>query len=138
MKKLMVLAAIMAMAIAAAAPAFADQTSGDATSGGATVTAGDLANQCVQVANNVNSGNVSQDAAAANVQTNIGALEALVQDATASGDNSTATNMGTQTATQDVNQTVDQTASNVIVQNGIDQVNNAQQTCNQALAQVNN
>ncbi len=135
MRKLMILAALLALALAAAVPAFAQQTSGAATSGGATLTAGDLANQCAQVANNVNSGNVSQDAAAVNIQTNIGALAALEQAATASG-GSTATNMGNQTATQNVTQTVDQDASNVIVQDGIDQTNNAQLTCDQAIAQV--
>ena len=136
MKKLMVLAAMLAMMLVAAAPAFAEQTSGDATAGGATLTAGDLANQAVQVANNVNSGNVSQTATAVNVQSNVGAEAVLSQNATATGDDALAANIGVLLASQDVNQTVDQNASNTIVQGGIDQINNAQQTCNQAIAQT--
>ncbi len=134
MRKLMILAAMLAMAMAVAVPAFAQQTSGAATSGGATLTAGDLANQCVQVANNVNSGNVSQTAAATNIQANIGALTAIEQNATASGDRSTAANAAD--VDQNVTQNNTATQSNTITQDGIDQVNNAQATCNQAIAQV--
>ncbi len=48
LKKLMVLAAMLAMMMVAAAPAFANhQTSGGVTVGGATLTAGDLSNQAV-------------------------------------------------------------------------------------------
>jgi opacity protein-like surface antigen len=138
MKKLMVLAAMLAMTLAVAAPALAQQTSGPAGAGGASLTAGDLANQCVQVANNVNSGNVDQDAAAANIQSNIGALALLEQNATAGGGffsffNFALNLLGVE---QNVTQTNNATQTNVIGQDGIDQINNAQLTCNQAIAQV--
>jgi hypothetical protein len=134
MKKLMILAAMLAMALMVAAPALAQQTSGPATSGGAELKAGDLANQCAQVANNVNSGNVSQNAEAANVQSNVGAAALVEQNATASGFLAFALNLlGIE---QNVTQTNNATQTNVIAQDGIDQVNNAQLTCDQAIAQA--
>ena len=138
MKKLMVLAAMLAMALAVAAPALAQQTSGAATSGGASLTAGDLANQCAQVANNVNTGNVDQDAAAENIQSNIGALALLEQNATAGGGLLSFLNFALNLAfvDQDVTQTNNATQTNVIAQDGIDQINNAKLECNQAIAQT--
>ena len=141
LKKLMIVAAMLAMALAVAIPAFAQQESGDAESAGATVTAGDLANQCVQVANNVNSGNVDQEAAIANIQTNLGALADLEQAiATNVEDNVVAVvvqpNEQVAVVAQDVEQTNVQTNENEINQAGIEQVNNAQLTCEQAIAQV--
>src|SRR3712207_24922 len=65
---------MLAMVVLAASPALAQQTSGAANAAGATLTAGDLANQCVQVANNVNSGNVDQEAAIDVAQANLGIL----------------------------------------------------------------
>ncbi len=138
MKKLMVLAAMLAMALMVAAPALAQQTSGAATSGGASLKAGDLANQCAQVANNVNSGNVDQNARANNTQANVGALTAASQNGTAGGGglldilNFVLNLLGID---QDVTQTNNATQTNVIAQDGIDQTNNAKLECNQAIEQ---
>ncbi len=136
MRKLMIVAAMLAVLVVVAAPAFANhQVSGAASAGGATLRAGDLANQAVQVANNVNTGNVSQDATAFNVQSNIGAVATLTQDITA-GDEAIVLAEGILVADQDVDQNVDQNAENTITQEGIVQENNAQLTVAQAIAQV--
>lgn len=142
MKKLMIVAAMLAMLIAVALPAFAQhQTSGDASAAGATLRAGDLANQAVQVANNVNSGNVEQDAAITNIQANQGAVADVDQNIdTNVEDNVVAvvvqTNEQVAVVAQDVDQTNVQTNENEINQAGITQVNNAQLTAAQSIEQV--
>ena len=60
MKKLMIVAAMLAMALATAAPAFAQQTSGDASFSAAL--ANKLGNQCAQIINQQNTGNVQNNA----------------------------------------------------------------------------
>ena len=129
MKKLMVLAAMLAMMLVAAAPAFAEttQTSGDATVGGAVVSADDLVNQAVQVANAVNTGNQNQDIATiqANLQANVTTLEDMASIMeTGPGDQNVGVNTGTQTGSATTN----------AVQIGA--VDNAQQMVEQALAAV--
>ena len=120
----MLLAALLAMTLAASAPAFAQQTSGPAT-GLQAVNAAHAGNVCVQQLQNVNSGNVSQEQAAANINAQIGA----VQDAVAIADEgvAVAANVADVTQTQDVNQSIAQN------QEGIEQANNAFQLCNQVL-----
>ncbi len=59
MKKLMLLAAMVAMVLATAAPAFAQQTSGGATFNAAI--SNELGNQCAQILNQQNTGNVAQE-----------------------------------------------------------------------------
>ena len=129
MKKLMVLAAMLAMMLVAAAPAFAEttQTSGAATVGGAAVSAGDLVNQAVQVANAVNTGNQNQDITTtqANEQINVITLDDMARIMeTGPGDQNVGVNTGTQTGSATTN----------AVQIGA--VDNAQQMVEQALAAV--
>jgi len=137
----MIVAAMLAMAMAVAIPAFAQQTSGDAEAAGATLIAGDLANQCALIANNVNSGNVDQDAAINNIQANIGALAEVEQIIATNVEGNTVaivvqTNEQGAVVVQDVDQTNVQANLSEINQVGIAQVNNAQLTCEQAIAQA--
>src|SRR5829696_2623556 len=121
----MLLAALLAMMLVASSPAFAQQTSGPAT-GAQAVDAAGAGNVCVQQVQNVNSGNVSQDQAAANINNQIGAM----QDAAAAADRgavAVATNEANVTQTQTVDQSIAQS------QEGIEQINNALQICNQTL-----
>ncbi|MDQ3999534.1 MAG: hypothetical protein M3283_00725 [Actinomycetota bacterium] len=125
MRKLMLLAALLAMTLAASAPAWAQQTSGPAT-GAQGVNAAHAGNVCVQQLQNVNTGNVSQEQAAANINEQIGADQTAV--AIADEGVAVASNVaGDITQTQDVNQSIAQN------QEGIEQVNNALQICEQAL-----
>src|SRR5918998_3183486 len=80
----MLLTAMLAMVLLASSPAFAQQTSGPAT-GAQAVDASGAGNVCVQQVQNVNSGNVSQEQAAANINAQIGALQAAAAAAEAGG-----------------------------------------------------
>jgi hypothetical protein len=121
----MLLAALLAMTLAASAPAFAQQTSGPAT-GLQAVNAAHAGNVCVQQVQNVNSGNVSQEQLAANINVQLGALQEAV--AVAVDGTATASNEANVTQTQT---TVDQSIAQN--QEGIEQINNALQICEQAL-----
>src|SRR5918998_5194791 len=121
----MLLAALLAMMLVASAPAWAQQTSGPATASPKVDAAG-AGNVCVQQVQNVNTGNVNQEQAAANVNSQIGALQAAAAAAEATGDLSLAIAAGvnlaedvTVTQTQNVDQNIAQT------QQGIEQINNA-------------
>ncbi len=116
MKKLMLLAAMVAMVLATAAPAFAQQTSGGATFNAEISNV--LGNQCVQLLNQQNTGNVAQEqnveANQVVVQTNIAEIVAVL-----SGVEVTQTNENAQNV--EANQT------------GISQAQAAEQLCLQAL-----
>ena len=119
----MLLAAMMAMALVAAAPAFAqDQTSGDAT-GGDVAIANSLGNQCVQIINQQNTGNVAQEQ---NVTQNLAQVNAIVA------------NLVVDDVTGDVNAEQNVTGTNeaaqTVSQEGIEQLVGAEQSCAQALA----
>ena len=114
----MLVAALLAMTLAASAPAFAQQTSGPAT-GLQAVNAAHAGNVCVQQLQNVNTGNVDQDQAAANINEQIGAIQVAIDSA--------AVQEANVAQAQDVNQSITQT------QDGIHQTNNALQICNQVL-----
>jgi hypothetical protein len=121
----MLLAAMLAMMLVASSPAWAQQTSGAATANPAVNAAG-AGNVAVQQVQNVNTGNVNQVQAAANVNAQIGA----VQTATAIADEGVAVaanEVGDVTQTQTVTQNIEQN------QQGISQVNNAFQLANQTL-----
>jgi hypothetical protein len=125
----MLLAALLAMVLVVSSPAWAQQTSGPAT-GLQAVNAAHAGNVCVQALQNVNSGNVTQAQAAENINEQLGFTQTAT--ATAEGEDATAvaTNIAedvTVTQTQDVTQNIAQT------QEGIEQVNNAFQLCNQIL-----
>jgi hypothetical protein len=125
LRKLMLLAALLAMTLVASSPAWAQQTSGAATAN-PSVNAAHAGNVCVQQLQNVNTGNVSQEQAAANINEQIGADQTAV--ALADEGVAVASNVaGDITQTQDVNQSITQT------QEGISQVNNAFQLCHQVL-----
>ena len=129
MKKLMLLATMLAVVLLVAAPALAQnapQTSGAASSN-LTVDAAGAGNVCAQQANNVNTGNNQQNLAnaQANIQANINLLERARQDIAAGGDVNVASgNAATQTNTA------------TSAQYGITQLNAARQQCEQALAIV--
>jgi hypothetical protein len=124
MRKLMLLAAMMAMALVAAAPAFAqvNQTSGDAT-GGDVAIANSLGNQCVQLINQQNTGNVAQEQ---NVTQNLAQVNEIVANLVIAG------------VTGDVNAEQNVTGTNeaaqTVSQEGIEQLVGAEQSCAQALA----
>ncbi len=125
----MLLTAMLAMVLLASSPALAQQTSGPAT-GAQAVDAAGAGNVCVQQVQNVNSGNVSQEQAAANINAQIGNLQAALAAATAEGATATAQNEQRDVnvrQTQNVDQSIAQT------QEGIEQINNAFQLCNQVL-----
>ena len=126
MRKLVLLAALLAMMLVASSPAWAQQTSGAATANPAVNAAG-AGNVAVQQVQNVNTGNVNQVQDAVNANAQVGA----VQDATAiavDGSIAVASNeVGDITQTQDVNQSIAQN------QEGISQTNNAVQLANQVL-----
>jgi uncharacterized protein involved in high-affinity Fe2+ transport len=125
LRKLMLLAALLAMTLAASAPAWAQQTSGPATAN-PSVNAAHAGNVCVQQVQNVNTGNVNQVQEAANVNAQIAAL----QEAVAIADEGVAV---ASNQVGDVHQ--DQTVNQSIAQNqeGIEQINNALQICQQTL-----
>ena len=120
----MLLAAMMAMALVAAAPAFAqvNQTSGAAT-GGDVAIANSLGNQCVQIINQQNTGNVQQ---AQEVEQNLVQL------------NEIEANLVINNVTGDVNAEQNVAAANegsqTVSQEGIEQLVGAEQSCAQALA----
>src|SRR3712207_4685715 len=114
----MLLTAMLAMVLLASSPAFAQQTSGPAT-GAQAVDAAGAGNVCVQQVQNVNSGNVTQDQAAANINAQIGALQTALATATGAGSTAAAANVAqgvTVTQTQNVDQNIAQT------QEGIEQI----------------
>jgi len=124
----MLLAALLAMMLVASSPAWAQQTSGPAT-GTQAVDAAGAGNVCVQQVQNVNSGNVDQDQAAANVNAQLGALQTALAAADR-GAVAVAANAADVTQTQNVDQSIAQN------QDAIDQINNAIQICNQTLNQL--
>ncbi len=126
----MLLAALLAMMLVASAPAWAQQTSGPATANPSVDAAG-AGNVCVQQVQNVNTGNVSQEQAAANVNEQIGFLQTAAATAVAEDDAvAVAENVA-----EDVNVTQTQTVDQSITQSqeGIEQTNNAFQLANQTL-----
>jgi hypothetical protein len=129
LRKLMLLAALLAMMLVASSPAWAQQTSGPATANPSVDAAG-AGNVCVQQVQNVNTGNVSQEQAAENINAQIGNLQVAIAEATAADATATATNEQGDvnvTQTQNVDQSITQT------QQGISQVNWAFQLCHQTL-----
>jgi hypothetical protein len=132
LRKLMLLAALLAMTVMAAVPAWAQQTSGPAT-GVQAVDAAGAGNVCVQQVQNVNSGNVDIDQAAANVNEQVGFLQAAAAEASGQDSTAVAANVAADvnvTQTQDVTQAINQQAT------GIEQINTAIQICNQAFIQI--
>ena len=125
----MLLAAMLAMTLVASSPAFAQQESGPAT-GLQAVNAAGAGNVAVQQLQNVNSGNVNQVQAAANINEQVG----FAQVATATAEGEGATAVATNVA-EDVNVTQTQTVDQSITQSqeGIEQTNNAFQLANQTL-----
>jgi hypothetical protein len=124
----MLLAALLAMVLVVSSPALAQQTSGPAV-GGQAVWAPHAGNVCVQALQNVNSGNVNQEQVATNINEQVGFAQAATAEAT-DGGVAVASNEAkdvTVAQTQTVDQNIDQT------QEGIEQVNNAIQLCNQVL-----
>ncbi len=119
MKKLMVLAAMLAMALVVAAPAFAQQESGDASFSAAL--ANKLGNQCAQIVNQQNTGNVENNAV-------------IVQDQFVAQVN--AALIGAFFSDVEVNQTNTNEQNAEINQTGVVQVAAAEQACEQALAIV--
>src|SRR3712207_355341 len=110
----MLLTAMLAMVLLASSPAFAQQTSGPAV-GGQAVDAAGAGNVCVQQVQNVNSCNVSQERAAANINAQIGALQTAAA-AAETGSIAVATNTAegvTVTQTQNVDQNIPQTQEGI-------------------------
>ena len=125
----MLLAALLAMTLVASAPAWAQQTSGPATANPAVDAAG-AGNVCVQQVQNVNTGNVDQDQAAATVNAQLGVLAVIagnVEGAQGPQQNKIIQKDIDVDQTQNVEQNITQT------QEGIEQVNWAFQLCNQTL-----
>ena len=122
----MLLAALLAMTLAASSPAWAQQTSGPATAN-PSVNAAHAGNVCVQQVQNVNTGNVNQVQNAANVNVQIGFAQLA---AAIAGDDAFADNFAEDVdvdQTQNVEQNITQN------QEGISQINNALQICQQTL-----
>ena len=115
----MVLAAMLAMALVVAAPAFAQQTSGNASFSAAI--ANELGNQCAQIVNQQNTGNVENNAVVVQdqfvAQANVALIEALFSDVEVNQENNNAQNA-------EINQV------------GVAQAAAAEQACQQALAIV--
>ena len=129
MRKLMLLAAMLAMVLAVSAPALAQQTSGPAV-GGQAVDAAHAGNVCVQQVQNVNTGNVSQAQAAATINEQIallGVAVAVAEGTDAKADAKSVVKDAEQNQTQNVTQNITQS------QVGISQTNNAFQLCHQIL-----
>jgi hypothetical protein len=128
----MLLAALLAMTLVATVPVWAQQTSGPAT-GVQAVDAAGAGNVCVQQVQNVNSGNVDIDQAAANINEQRGFLQEAAAVASGAGSDAAAANVAANvnvTQTQDVTQAINQQAT------GIQQINTAIQICEQAFIQV--
>ncbi len=126
MRKLMLLAALLAMMLVASSPAWAQQTSGPATAN-PSVNAAHAGNVAVQQVQNVNTGNVNQVQNAANVNVQIGFAQLA---AAIAGDDAFADNFAEDVdvdQTQNVEQNITQN------QEGIVQINNAIQICEQTL-----
>ena len=126
MRKLVLLAALLAMTLVVTYPAWAQQTSGSATANPAVNAAG-AGNVAVQQVQNVNTGNVNQEANALNANAQIGFIQAALAFA---GDDAFADNFA-----DDINVDQTQNVEQNITQNqeGIEQVNWAFQFCNQTL-----
>ncbi len=129
MKKLMLLAALLAMTLLASAPAWAQQTSGAATAN-PSVNAAHAGNVAVQQVQNVNTGNVSQVQAAANINAQIGVLAAIVGNVE-EGPGPQMNRIVQRDIDVDQTQNVEQNITQN--QEGIEQVNWAFQLCNQTL-----
>ncbi len=127
MRKLVLLAALLAMMLVASSPAWAQQTSGPATANPA-VNAAHAGNVCVQQVQNVNTGNVSQEQAAAAINEQIALLGVAVA---VGGDDAQARVQNVRENVQVQSQTVDQNITQN--QEGIEQVNWAFQLSNQTL-----
>ena len=125
----MLLAALLAMTLVASAPAWAQQTSGPATANPSVDAAG-AGNVCVQQVQNVNTGNVDQDQAAATINAQIGVLAAIVGNVEA-GPGPQQNKIVQKEIDVDQTQTVEQNITQT--QEGIEQVNWAFQLCNQTL-----
>jgi hypothetical protein len=134
----MLLAAMMAMALVAAAPAFAqnEQTSGGATTGDVAI-ANSLGNQCVQIINQQNTGNVNQEQdveqTAEQNLVQINAIQSNVVEGNVAGDVNANGMIGDDNEFNQTNvgeQNIDQT----VTQEGIEQAVEAQLSCTQALA----
>jgi hypothetical protein len=125
----MLLAAMLAMMLVASSPAWAQQTSGAATAN-PSVNAAHAGNVAVQQVQNVNTGNVNQEQAAANVNAQIGFAQVAIASAEGEGATAVAENFA-----EDVNVTQTQTVDQNITQSqqGISQTNNAFQLANQTL-----
>jgi hypothetical protein len=129
----MLLAAMLAMMLVASSPAWAQQTSGSAT-GAQAVWAPHAGNVAVQQLQNVNSGNVNQEQAAANVNEQVGFAQTATATAEATGEDAEALAIAANIA-EDVDVTQTQTVDQSITQSqeGIEQTNNAFQLANQTL-----
>ncbi len=125
----MLLAAMLAMMLVASSPAWAQQTSGAATANPAVNAAG-AGNVCVQQVQNVNTGNVNQVQAAANVNAQIGVLAAIVGNVE-EGPGPQMNRIVQRDIDVDQAQTVNQSITQS--QQGISQTNWAFQLCNQTL-----
>ena len=125
----MLLAALLAMTLAVTYPAWAQQTSGPATAN-PSVNAAHAGNVCVQQVQNVNTGNVSQEQAAAAINAQIALLGVAV--AVAEGEDAKAV---AKANVKEAEQNQTQTVTQNITQNqvGISQTNNAFQLCHQIL-----
>src|SRR3712207_4353833 len=106
----MLLAALLAMTLVVTYPAWAQQTSGPATAN-PSVNAAHAGNVCVQQVQNVNTGNVSQEQAAATINEQIALLGVAVAvaegedaKAVAKADVKDAEQNQTQTVTQNITQ----------------------------------
>ena len=129
MRKLMLLAAMLAMTLVASSPAWAQQTSGPATAN-PSVNAAHAGNVCVQQVQNVNTGNVNQVQTAETVNAQIGVLAAIVGNEEA-GPGPQMNRIVQRDIDVDQTQTVEQNITQT--QEGIEQVNWAFQLCNQTL-----
>ena len=129
MRKLMLLAAVLAMTLVASSPAWAQQTSGPATAN-PSVNAAHAGNVCVQQVQNVNTGNVNQVQTAETVNAQIGVLAAIVGNEEA-GPGPQMNRIVQRDIDVDQTQTVEQNITQT--QEGIEQVNWAFQLCNQTL-----
>ena len=125
----MLLAAVLAMTLVASSPAWAQQTSGAATAN-PSVDAAHAGNVCVQQVQNVNTGNVSQEQAAAAINEQISLVGVAV--AVAEGEDARAV-ADARVRDVDVNQTQNVEQNITQSQQGIEQVNWAFQLCNQTL-----
>ena len=125
----MLLAAMLAMTLVVTYPAWAQQTSGPATAN-PSVDAAHAGNVCVQQVQNVNTGNVNQEQAAAAINEQISLVGVAV--AVAEGEDARAV-ADARVRDVSVNQTQNVEQNITQSQEGIEQVNWAFQLCNQTL-----